>query len=91
MAPMSTCAELHSHSPYLTLSGKEGLSMSRVRRIIFVVVMVALVGASSTGLSRSACGRGVDSVNGGLNYFNEGMDWATGDCGNSNGRCLGFS
>lgn len=38
------------------------LPMSRVRRVAFLVVSIALVGASSTGLSRSACGKEIRDV-----------------------------
>lgn len=67
--------------------------MSRVRRIFFVVVMAALVSASSTGLSRSACGQGIEDVDrlwgGGIFGFSE-FDAGAG-CVDGNSRCFGFN
>lgn len=61
--------------------------MSRVRRIAFLLVMVALVGASSTGLSRSACGKEI-IVDGLLYTGQEGFDLASGSCVDGNSRCF---
>lgn len=65
--------------------------MFRFRRVLWLIVAILLIGASSTGFSRSACGKEVGGeaglVGGG---FNEERDFGSGDCVQGNGRCFGF-
>jgi hypothetical protein len=57
--------------------------MSLVRRVLFLVALVALVGASSTGFSRSACG--MDFTDGAFEDFDAGQG-----CVDGNTSCYYF-
>jgi len=64
--------------------------MSRIRRVAFAVITVILASATATGLSPSACGSEVGSIDGfGMN--NRDFDAGVGTCVAGNGQCSGFS
>lgn len=102
---MATMSILHTHNASVRIERfsrpctlhhpeRRALPMPRVRvrRIVFLVLMVALVSASSTGLSRSACGQGVEGLDGfwsGGGTFDEEFDASSG-CVDGNARCFGF-